>query len=472
MGLFNYLFQVSACLTVFYLLFYLAFRKLTFFTFNRFYLLISIFVSFIIPAISIKVAVDLPDLALGIPTPLNRGTAHTDDLKIADPVNRTLDWLSLSKYCYFLITTGLLLKLINSIVLILYKTKKNSYKTGSYYYVSDGSASGYSSFFNIIFLPGSYDDQEQIIAHEQMHNRFFHSGDHLFAEIASAFLWFNPFIYFVKKDLYQIHEFEVDRCLTEKYEVKSYAELLLKLATTDKLNLENGFSTIGVKSRVEMLFKHPSRGQAKYLYLLIFPAMIALLYSFTVDNAYGNNKLDEDFVLIIDPAHGGSDAGGISTMGYQEKDITLQMAMQIQALANKKGITTTLTRSKDEFIRLKNRALVKGNVFISLHMKTSSSGETAKGFEVGYCAQNIQSASSYKLVNLTKKQLEGISEIQTSNQLINSNIYVLRENAAPAILIEMGDSNYLPDLNFMLNKQKQIEVANQILQAVQEYRLE
>lgn len=472
MEVFNYLFKVSICLAVLYLLYYFAFRKLTFFTFNRLYLLIAILISLILPAINIKVAVELPEVIFAIPTALKSGIEQKEDFELTRPVKEAIDWLLFVQYIYFFITMCLLMKLFRSIALIHYKAKRNSQKIGKYYHVKDETAEGYCSFFNIIFLNKGHTDQEQIIAHEKIHSRLLHSADHLFAEIVSAFLWFNPFIYLLKKDLYQIHEFEVDRHLTRKYEVKSYAELLLKLATTDKLNLENGFSTIGVKSRIEMLFKSPSAKQTRFFYILIIPVVFGLTYFFTIENTYANQTLPDGFVLIVDAGHGGKDAGGISKTGHQEKDITLQMAAVLQSLAAKKGIATVLTRSKDEFVRLKDRAQVKGSIFISLHMKAGVKDEELTGFEIGYCGENSHSSSSYKLAQLTQKHLERISEMKTSKEFMHTNYLLLRENRSPGILIEMGDLNQKPDIDFMLNRQKQGELAEKILLAVQLYGAE
>ena len=50
-----YLLQVSACTAIFYLFYYLFLSKLTFFVLNRWYLLGSIFLSFVIPSVRISV---------------------------------------------------------------------------------------------------------------------------------------------------------------------------------------------------------------------------------------------------------------------------------------------------------------------------------------------------------------------------------------------------------------------------------
>lgn len=469
MELFNFLFQVSICLTVLYLLYHFAFRKLTFFSFNRLYLLVSIAISLVLSSISIEIAMELPEFAAAIPTALTGGAEQKEEFAAIGTIKEKISWLLYAQYLYAFISLCLLVKLFRSIALILYKAKRQGKKVGNYYHVKDETAEGYSSFFNIIFLDRTDKDEQQIIAHEQVHSRLLHSADHLFAEIAGAILWFNPIIYFVKRSLYQIHEFEVDRHLTQYYEVKPYAELLLNLATTNKLILKNGFSTIGVKGRIEMLFRNRSPRPSRLLYLLIIPVLCGLTYSFTIEKKAASHTLPKGFVVIIDPAHGGKDAGGISRTRVQEKDITLQMATILQSLAFKKGISTVLTRSKDVNVTLQERLQVKGSIVISLHMKAGTTEKDVTGFEVGYFAGNAQSSNSQKLAEITQKQLSTISEMYTSKNFLNANPLILRENLAPGILIEMGDANYKPDIQYMLDKRKQVELAAQILKAVQSY---
>ena len=50
-----YLLKVSACTVLFFAVYLLVLKKLTFFKFNRFYLLGSLFLSFIIPALQFEV---------------------------------------------------------------------------------------------------------------------------------------------------------------------------------------------------------------------------------------------------------------------------------------------------------------------------------------------------------------------------------------------------------------------------------
>ena len=87
-------------------------------------------------------------------------------------------------------------------------------------------------------------------------------------------------------------------------------------------------------------------------------------------NVKGAWNLD---VIILDPGHGGEDAGAISINGHKEKDIALSIAKKAKELLKKELPQTKvfLTRDDDTFIELYKRGQIanklKGKLFISIH---------------------------------------------------------------------------------------------------------
>ena len=83
-------------------------------------------------------------------------------------------------------------------------------------------------------------------------------------------------------------------------------------------------------------------------------------------------KEKNEFVVVIDPGHGGKDIGA-SDNGVNEKDINLKVALQLQSLINKKLKDTkvVMTRNKDVYLTLQERAdkanNAKGDIFVSIH---------------------------------------------------------------------------------------------------------
>ena len=83
------------------------------------------------------------------------------------------------------------------------------------------------------------------------------------------------------------------------------------------------------------------------------------------------------FVVVIDAAHGGEDAGG--RLGTQaEKNITLAVRLKLRSLLAERGIEVVSTREADATIALDHRAEVaneaNAQACISLHATESGSG--------------------------------------------------------------------------------------------------
>jgi N-acetylmuramoyl-L-alanine amidase len=96
-------------------------------------------------------------------------------------------------------------------------------------------------------------------------------------------------------------------------------------------------------------------------------------------------KLD---VIVIDPGHGGKDAGAIGPGGYYEKQATLGIGLKLGKLIEKEldGVKVVFTRKDDRFIELYKRGQIankyKGKLFISIHCNsTPQKPSKATGFE-------------------------------------------------------------------------------------------
>ena len=93
------------------------------------------------------------------------------------------------------------------------------------------------------------------------------------------------------------------------------------------------------------------------------------------------------FTLVIDPGHGGHDAGAIGAIS-KEKDINLNIALAFGRYVerNLPDVNVIYTRKTDVFIPLHQRADIankaKADLFISVHTNSVASGRYVKGFQV------------------------------------------------------------------------------------------
>lgn len=90
--------------------------------------------------------------------------------------------------------------------------------------------------------------------------------------------------------------------------------------------------------------------------------------------------------IVIDPGHGGKDPGARGYQGTEEKDITLKVALKLRdLLRQQKGIRVLMTRERDEFVELEDRAKFangqEADLFVSIHVN-SHPQRSVKGLEI------------------------------------------------------------------------------------------
>lgn len=90
------------------------------------------------------------------------------------------------------------------------------------------------------------------------------------------------------------------------------------------------------------------------------------------DKAADKGRFDRLVVVAIDPGHGGEDPGAIGPSGLREKDVVLQIALQLRDRINaRSGMRAMLTRDADFFVPLQDRVRkarrVQADLFVSIH---------------------------------------------------------------------------------------------------------
>ncbi len=93
-------------------------------------------------------------------------------------------------------------------------------------------------------------------------------------------------------------------------------------------------------------------------------------------NAQINNN-EEKFVVVIDAGHGGKDPGNTGN-GYLEKEIALNISLQLGEILKKvDDIEVIYTRTSDKFVNLFERANIanksNANLFVSIHCDSHNS---------------------------------------------------------------------------------------------------
>jgi len=146
--------------------------------------------------------------------------------------------------------------------------------------------------------------------------------------------------------------------------------------------------------------------------------------------------------VVIDPGHGGKDTGAISSGGFYEKTVNLQVAKKVEYLLKERGLDVIMTRTEDSFIDLNQRAeLANRNdakLFVSIHADSTDDRST-RGFTV-YVARSSSRRSHSAGDAIAQVMTEtGLSD----NGVREADYRVLVNTKCPAVLVELG---YLSNL--------------------------
>ena len=131
------------------------------------------------------------------------------------------------------------------------------------------------------------------------------------------------------------------------------------------------------------------------------------------------NNLQNKYMVIVDPGHGGKDPGAIGSLGTLEKDITLKASKKlISFLKENKNITAKLTRYTDIYLPLRKRVNIakvnKADIFISIHADSSPNID-ANGVSV-FSLSDKASDKEAKLIAKRENAVDIIPSIKTDNR--------------------------------------------------------
>lgn len=225
------------------------------------------------------------------------------------------------------------------------------------------------------------------------------------------------------------------------------------------------------------------------------------------------------FTLVIDPGHGGHDAGALGAIS-KEKNINLAVALRFGKYVeqNLPEVRVIYTRTKDVFIPLNERANIanraNADLFISVHTNALPAGKVARGFETytlgmhrakdnldvamrensvismekdyqqRYQGFDPRSSESYiifefiqgknmeRSVDLARMIQRGVCDgaNRPDKGVHQAGFLVLRETSMPGCLIELGFIT-TPDEERLLNNDSRVDdIARGIYEAFAKYK--
>jgi len=123
------------------------------------------------------------------------------------------------------------------------------------------------------------------------------------------------------------------------------------------------------------------------------------------------------FVVVLDPGHGGDDAGALGPSGLAEKDVTLDVARRLKArIESQMDAQVILTRDGDRTMTLDDRTAIANHnhadLFVAIHANASRRGNArgAETYFLSYQATDDESRAVAAIENNTLGLEEGVQK--------------------------------------------------------------
>lgn len=481
-----YLLKVLICSGILLGYYWLFLRNKLFHRYNRFYLLLAMGLSMLLPLIKINFwQQDLQtNSAIRVLQAVSDGDAYMNTVVLSSHKNNW-DFETLYPILYWLVSLVFVLALLRTLYIIRNLLKQYpAKKIEEINFINTDDDSTPFSFFRFIFWNNSIDIDSttgrQIFKHEVAHIQEKHTYDKLFVNTTLIFFWCNPFFWLYRKELNMIHEFIADKKAVEDNDTAAFAAMILQSAyPRHRFELTNNFFYSPIKRRLRMLTKIDNPRISYFARLMVLPLAIIVFAAFTFkaktkDSMYHGKKI----TVVIDAGHGGEDAGARSLDGIFEKDLNLAIAKKVKEINKNKDIDIILTRETDvymtpqqkvEFAKSKN-----ADLFISFHVDGEPATHKPKQSGMIFYVSKDQyaNASQSKVLasaiynefnnNYGLKINGGITQRQNG-------IWVLQANTCPAVLVETGFITNKNDVEYLKTQTAKETIAKNVLAGIEKY---
>jgi beta-lactamase regulating signal transducer with metallopeptidase domain len=279
-----YILKLSLGLIIIWLFYQLVLRRLTFYAWNRWYLVVCPALAFLLPMINISPVLEKNNWTQ---SPL---VSAIPNIPVNAPQKVTAPGLSeqLLSALPYLIAAGALVMLARLLfqyysLIVLRRSSKLILNGAVKVYQVDQPVMPFS-FGNAIFLNQHLHEEHElreIIRHEFIHVKQRHSLDILWSELICILTWYNPFSWLLRKAIRQNLEFIADQqVLKTGLDRRQYQYLLLKVIGTASFSIASNFNFKSLKKRIAMMNKVKSARVHLIRFALLLPVVAILLVAF------------------------------------------------------------------------------------------------------------------------------------------------------------------------------------------------
>ncbi len=287
----NFIIESGVSISLLALIYILFLRKETFFRINRLFLLGSVLFSVVLPMLRLRVFAPKPVMLSEITVTQYRNVLESITVYghgFAGHIEKTVLSAQTVIYIYLAGVTVLLGLFIFRILQILLKINNNKVEQaqGFKLVLLDKETTPFS-FLNYVFVSRNLLNEagySRMLAHELEHVRQGHSFDVIVLEILTAFQWFNPFLWLLRRAIRENHEFLADQAVLNLGASRGeYKQLLLNQFIGGQLVIANNFNYSLIKNRIKMMSKIKSSEFATSKTIIGILVAAALIIAFACE---------------------------------------------------------------------------------------------------------------------------------------------------------------------------------------------
>lgn len=170
--------------------------------------------------------------------------------------------------------------------------------------------------------------------------------------------------------------------------------------------------------------------------------------------------------IVIDAGHGGKDPGAIGTLGkheFKEKDIALDMSLQLGKQLKKQGFSVAMTRKDDTFRPLRQRlAFARKHcrkLFASVHVNAAKHAR-AQGVQVYVSRQADKTAVGKKSLQIAQNVQKAFNPKKP--EVRRAGFMMLKNTNCPTLQLEMYYMSNKADLKKLSDKRQRRVIAERL----------
>ena len=198
----------------------------------------------------------------------------------------------------------------------------------------------------------------------------------------------------------------------------------------------------------------------------------------------------EEFVVVIDPRHGGMDGGAQARDGTSEKDINLAISKGLKRRLQADGIKTVLTRNGDEGLYEKNakgairtlktqdmkrrKQIIEASgadLAVSIHLNSFTQDPSVCGAQVFYPSEGdpevvAESKAAAKILQDGFTKMENFGK---PGEMGKNDVFLLRCPSSPVIIAECGFLSNSEDLHNLKKRGYQEQIVKILHKSIRSY---